>query len=103
MPDTMTPADPFGPAHAPDAAPQTATVGGIAGDQLKSYIERVERLEEEKSILTTDIREVFAEAKGNGYDVKIMRQLIKLRKMDRDEVAEQETLLDLYKRAIGME
>lgn len=79
-----------------------STVGGIAGDQLKSYIERIERLEEEKANLTADIREVFAEAKGNGFDVKIMRQLLKIRKMDSDEVAEQETLLDLYKRAIGM-
>jgi uncharacterized protein (UPF0335 family) len=78
-------------------------VGGIAGDQLKSYIERIERLEEEKAGLTADIREIFAEAKGNGFDVKIMRQILKLRKLDQDEMAEQETLLDLYKRALGME
>lgn len=97
----------FGAGHNSDAAPGLAptpasTVGGIAGDQLKSYIERIERLEAEKAELAADIREVFAEAKGNGFDVKIMRQLLKLRKMDRDEAAEQETLLDVYKRAIGM-
>jgi uncharacterized protein (UPF0335 family) len=79
-----------------------ATVGGVAGDQLKSYIERVERLEEEKSGLAVDIREIFAEAKGNGFDVKTMRQIIKLRKMDHNERDEQEHMLELYKRALGM-
>lgn len=77
--------------------------GGIAGDQLKAYLERVERLEEEKANLTADIREVFAEAKGSGFDVKIMRQLLRLRKMDPDERAEQEALLDLYMRATNMD
>ncbi len=77
-------------------------VGGVAGDQLRSYIERIERLEEEKAALAADVREVFAEAKGNGFDVKIMRQVLRLRKMDGDDRAEQEALLDLYKRAIGM-
>lgn len=84
-------------------AGEATNVGGIAGDQLRSYIERIERLEEEKAALTADIREVFAEAKANGFDVKIMRQVLKLRKMDRDDRAEEETLLDLYKRALGME
>lgn len=78
-------------------------VGGVAGDQLRSYIERIERLEEEKATLAADVREVFAEAKGNGFDVKIMRQILRLRKMDGDDRAEQEALLDVYKRAIGME
>jgi uncharacterized protein (UPF0335 family) len=78
-------------------------VGGVAGDQLRSYIERIERLEEEKAALAADVREVFAEAKGNGFDVKIMRQILRLRKMDGDDRAEQEALLDVYKRAIGME
>lgn len=78
------------------------TVGGIAGDQLRSYLERVERMEEEKAALMADIREIFAEAKANGFDVKVMRQILKLRKMDRDDRAEVETLLDLYKRALGM-
>lgn len=78
-------------------------VGGIAGDQLRSYIERIERLEEEKAALAADIRDVFAEAKGNGFDVKIMREVIKLRRLDKDDRDEQETVLDLYKRALGME
>ncbi len=77
-------------------------VGGIAAERLRSYIERIERLEEEKAALAGDIREVYSEAKGNGFDTKIMRQVIKLRKMDRDDRQEQETLLDLYKRALGM-
>jgi uncharacterized protein (UPF0335 family) len=80
-----------------------ADVGGIQGDRLKSFVERIERLEEEKAALAADIKDVFAEAKGTGFDTKIMRQIIKLRKMDRADVQEQETLLDLYKRALGME
>src|SRR6185437_8584616 len=77
-------------------------VGGIAGERLKSFIERVERLEEEKRALAEDIKEVYAEAKGVGFDVKIMRQIVKIRKMDQDDLDEQETLLDVYKRALGM-
>ena len=76
--------------------------GGVSSDQLRSYIERVERLGEEKAALAADIREVFAEAKGNGFDVKIMRQAIRLRKLDKDDRDEQEALLDLYMRALGM-
>jgi len=79
-----------------------ADVGGIAGEQLRSFVERIERLEEEKRALGEDIKEVYAEAKGTGFDTKIMRQLIKIRKMDKDEHDEQETLLDLYMRAVGM-
>jgi uncharacterized protein (UPF0335 family) len=79
-----------------------ADVGGIAGEQLKSFIERIERLEEEKRVLGEDIKEVYAEAKGMGFEPKIMRQLIKIRRMDKDEHDEQESLLDLYKRALGM-
>jgi uncharacterized protein (UPF0335 family) len=79
-----------------------ADVGGIAGDRLKSFIERIERLEEEKRSIAEDIKEVFAEAKGIGFDTKIMRLIIKERRMDRDDLAEQEALLDLYKRALGM-
>ncbi len=79
-----------------------ADVGGISGERLKSFIERIERLEEEKAALAADIKDVFAEAKGNGFDTKIMRQILKLRKMDKDDVDEQETLLDLYKQALGM-
>jgi uncharacterized protein (UPF0335 family) len=77
-------------------------VGGIAGERLRSFIERIERLEEEKRTLAADIKEVFAEAKGSGFDVKIMRQLIRIRRMDKDDLDEQETLLDVYKRALGM-
>ena len=76
--------------------------GGVSSDQLRSYIERIERLEREKAALAADIREVFAEAKGNGFDVKIMRQAIRLRKLDKDDRDEQEALLDLYMRALGM-
>ena len=77
-------------------------VGGIAGDRLKSFIERIERLEEEKKALANDIKEVFAEAKGNGFDTKIMRQVIRLRRMDKDDLDEQEALIDVYRRALGM-
>ncbi|HXC12300.1 MAG TPA: DUF2312 domain-containing protein [Stellaceae bacterium] len=77
-------------------------VGGIAGERLKSFIERIERLEEEKRALAEDIKEVYAEAKGTGFDTKIMRQLIRIRKRDQDELDEEETLLDVYKRALGM-
>ena len=79
-----------------------AEVGGVAGDQLRSYIERIERLEEEKAALAADIREIYSEAKGNGFDIKIMRQIIRLRKLDRDDRQEQEELLQLYQHAIGM-
>ena len=77
-------------------------VAGIAGERLRSFIERIERLEEEKRALAADIKEVYAEAKGAGFDTRIMRQLIRLRRMDKDDVDEQETLLDIYKRALGM-
>ncbi len=80
-----------------------AEVGGIAGDHLRSFIERIERLEEEKAALAADIKDVYAEAKGTGFDVKIMRQLIRLRKMEDHDRTEQEEILDLYKRALGME
>jgi uncharacterized protein (UPF0335 family) len=77
-------------------------VGGIAGAQLKSFIERIERLEDEKRALGEDIKEVYAEAKGSGFDPKIMRQIIRIRRMDKEEHDEQETLLDLYKGALNM-
>ena len=77
-------------------------VGGIAGDRLKSFVERIERLEEERRALGNDLKEVYAEAKGTGFDVKIMRQVIRLRRMDKDDLDEQETLIDVYKRALGM-
>ena len=71
-------------------------------DRLKSLIERVERLEEEKNNLLTDIKEVFSEAKGLGYDPKIMRKVLIIRKMDIDERLEQEALLDTYRNALGI-
>jgi uncharacterized protein (UPF0335 family) len=76
-------------------------IGGIAGDRLKSFIERIERLEEERRTLGADIKEVYAEAKGTGFDTKIMRQVIRLRRMDKDDLDEQKTLLDV-RRALGM-
>ena len=77
-------------------------VGGVAGQRLTSFIERVERLEEEKTALMEDIKEVYAEAKGVGFDVKAMRKLVGLRKMDTEKRHELEAILDLYKSAIGM-
>jgi uncharacterized protein (UPF0335 family) len=79
-----------------------ADAGGIAADRLKSFIERIERLEEEKKAIAGDIKEVFAEAKSSGFDTKIIRQIVRLRKMEAHDREEQEQLLDLYKQAIGM-
>ena len=72
----------------------------IAAEKLKSFVERIERLETEKSEMAADIREVYAEAKGNGFDTKIMRQVIRLRKMEVADRREQDELLDLYRRAL---
>lgn len=80
-----------------------SSVGGVSGERLKQYIERIERLEEEKSGIAEDIRDVYAEAKSAGYESKIMRQIVKLRKMDHQKRQEQEELLELYKSAIGLE
>ncbi|GGD05227.1 DUF2312 domain-containing protein [Pyruvatibacter mobilis] len=80
-----------------------ADTGGIARDQLKSIVERVERLEEEKAALAADIRDVYAEAKGNGYDVKALRRVVRERKLDRAEFQEQEAIIDLYRHALGLE
>ncbi|MFV0626798.1 MAG: DUF2312 domain-containing protein [Alphaproteobacteria bacterium] len=80
----------------------TAEVGGIAVDRLKSLIERVERLEEEKKALSSDVRDIFAEAKSAGFDVKIMRMILKLRKMNAADRDEQEFLLDTYRKALDV-
>ena len=80
-----------------------AEAGGIAGERLRSLIERIERLEEERATIAADIREIYAEGKAAGFDVRIMRRVIRLRKMEKAERDEQETLLDLYLRAIGMD
>lgn len=77
--------------------------GGIESTKLKSYIERIERLEEEKKGLADDMRDLFSEAKSNGFDVKTMRQVLKLRKMKSSDRTEAEYMLDLYKRALGMD
>ncbi|MBI1779396.1 MAG: DUF2312 domain-containing protein [Proteobacteria bacterium] len=77
-------------------------VGGIAADRLRSFVDRIERLEEERKVLGADIKEVYSEAKGHGFDTKILRKVIQLRKKDQDERQEEETLLDLYKQALGM-
>lgn len=79
-----------------------AKVGNIAADQLRSIVERIERLEEEKANMASDIRDIYAEAKANGYDAKALRQIVRLRKMDTHERDEAEYTLDLYKRALGM-
>ncbi|MBF0147280.1 MAG: DUF2312 domain-containing protein [Magnetococcales bacterium] len=75
---------------------------GIPGEVLLRYLERIERLEEEKTALCEDIKEVFQEAKGNGFDVKIMKELLKIRKMEEHELDEKETMIDVYRKAIGM-
>jgi uncharacterized protein (UPF0335 family) len=81
---------------------ETTEIGGIAGERLRSIVERIERLEEEKKALSSDIKDIFAEAKSAGFDVKVLRAVIRLRKQEPAEVEEQESLLDLYRRALGM-
>lgn len=75
---------------------------GFAKEHLRSFIDRIERLEEERSALTADIREVYNEAKGTGFDTKIMRQIVRLRKMDKADFQEHEGLMETYKRAMDM-
>ncbi|ABS63648.1 MULTISPECIES: DUF2312 domain-containing protein [Parvibaculum] len=75
---------------------------GVAHDQLRSIVERIERLEEEKAALANDIKEVYAEAKGNGFDTKTLRQVVRIRKQDKAERQEQEAILELYLSALGM-
>lgn len=81
---------------------ETADVGGVAGTRLKSFIERIERLEEEKSSISSDIKDVYGEAKGTGFDAKTMRRLIRLRKMDEEKRREEDELLELYRAAISL-
>lgn len=75
---------------------------GIAADQLQSIIERIEALEERKAELASDIRDIYSEAKGNGFDPKIVRQIVRMRKLSKAELQEQEALIDLYAHALGM-
>ena len=85
-----------------DAAPAN-DVGGIADDRIRSFVELLERLEEEKKGISDDIKDVYLEAKGTGFDVKIIRTIIRLRKKAKEERQEEEELIELYKMALGME
>jgi uncharacterized protein (UPF0335 family) len=75
----------------------------VAQDQLRAFIERIERMEEEKRAIADDIKEIYAEAKGNGFDTKVLRRIVAIRKQDHAERMEQEALLDLYMAALGMQ
>ena len=86
----------------PAAAVQDEPATKFAKDQLKAIIERIERLEEEKKTISDDIRDVYAEAKGNGFDVKALRTIVRMRKQDANERAEEETILETYMQALGM-
>lgn len=80
-----------------------AEANNVAGEQLLTLIEQIERLEADKEALTADIRDIYTQAKAAGFSVKVVRQLVRLRKMDKDERDEQEALLELYRQAIGMD
>ncbi len=80
----------------------TVSPDSVAQDQIKAFIERIERLEEEKAAIAGDIKEVYAEAKGNGFDTKVLRKIVSIRKQDHAERMEQEALLELYMTALGM-
>jgi uncharacterized protein (UPF0335 family) len=88
--------------HNSGAAVQDEAATRFAKDQLRAIIERIERLEEEKKTIGDDIRDVYTEAKGNGYDVKALRTIVRLRKQDANERAEAETILETYMQALGM-
>jgi uncharacterized protein (UPF0335 family) len=80
----------------------TISSDSVAQDQIRAFIERIERLEEEKASIAGDIKEVYAEAKGNGFDTKVLRKIVSIRKQDHNERMEQEALLELYLTALGM-
>ncbi|HWL04516.1 MAG TPA: DUF2312 domain-containing protein [Xanthobacteraceae bacterium] len=86
----------------PVAAETDEVSTSFAKDQLKAFVERIERLEEEKKAISDDIKDVYAEAKGNGFDVKALRQIIRMRKQDMDERKEAEAILEVYMHALGM-
>ena len=86
----------------PAAVQDDPATTSFAKDQLKSIIERIERLEEEKKAISDDIRDVYAESKGNGYDVKALRAIVRMRKQDPNERLEEETILETYMQALGM-
>jgi len=79
-----------------------AVEDSVAQDQLRAFIDRIERMEEEKAAIVADVKEIYAEAKGNGFDTAILRQIIKIRKMDAHERMENEAILELYMTALGM-
>lgn len=81
---------------------QTDNTDTIVADQLRQFIEKIERLEEEKSGLAADVRDLYNQAKSTGFDPKVMRQIIRIRKMERHQVDEEENLLHLYKQALGI-
>ena len=85
-----------------ETAHSTKDVAGVGGERLKAFIERIERLEEEKTALMEDIKEIYAEAKSTGFDTKTIRKVVALRKMDAEKRREAEDLLDIYKAAIGL-
>jgi uncharacterized protein (UPF0335 family) len=84
------------------AAVQEQPAARFAKDHLKAFIERIERLEEEKKAISDDVRDVYAEAKANGFDIKALRTIVRLRKQDEDERKEQEAILETYMHALGM-
>lgn len=90
-----------GTRSAPARAPARGEVPGIAGEQIRAFIERIENLHQERKSLADDISEIYGEAKGCGYDVKVLREIVKQRAQDPDKRVEMETLLDLYLRAMG--
>ncbi len=102
--DQMTdpPADLGGRPGKPESL-QTTGASGVTADRLRSFVERIERLEEERQALADDMKEIYAEAKGQGFDVKTMRKIVRLRKMDTDQRREEEALLETYLAALGME
>ncbi len=81
---------------------ETTTVVGVAGEELRAFVERYERLEAEKKDIADAQKEVMAEAKGRGYDTKVIRKVIAIRKRDANDLAEEEAILDMYKAALGM-
>jgi uncharacterized protein (UPF0335 family) len=85
-----------------DSSGKARDVGGVAGQRLRAFLDRIERLEEEKKALGDDVKDIYAEAKGVGFDTKTMRRILKIRKMEPEKVREEDELLELYKAAIGM-
>ena len=90
------------PAANDQATPDTKDVGGVSGARLKTYLERIERLEEEKKGIAEDIKDIYAEAKSFGFDTKTMRKVLKLRQMDQQKRQEEAELLELYAAALGI-